>query len=109
LPLVEPLDDGSAETHEFPAEAIAAGARARLHKVESFEACEQSVDRGSRLFEQLGKTPRSGLTLLGELLEEVNGLCQRADLVRTNLCLANLCLSRQLVCLLIRILDRLSA
>jgi len=107
LTLVESLDDRGAEPHELPPEAVGAGLRSRLDEVERLEAAEQSVRRRARLVDQLGEPARSRLALLGELLQQEDGLREGADRVLPDLLLAlRQC---QLQNLLFRILDRLSA
>ena len=81
-----------------------------LDEVECLEAPEQAVDRRAGLVEQLRQATRRRLALLRQLFEEVYSLCQRADRVLANLCLADVCRLRcQLPTSLFRILDRVSA
>jgi hypothetical protein len=107
LALVQPLDHCRAEPHQLPAEPVGAGLRSRLDEVERLEATQQPVRRRARLVDQLRELPRRRLALLGKLLQQEDGLGERADRVLPDLLLAfREC---QLEDLLFRILDRLSA
>jgi len=107
LALVQPLDDRRAEPHQLPAEPVGTGLRSRLDEVERLEAAEQPVRRRAGLVDQLCEPPRRRLALLGQLLQQEDGLGECADRVLADLLLAfRQC---QLEDLLFRILDRLSA
>jgi hypothetical protein len=109
LALVEPLDDGSPEPHQLPAEAVRPGLRRGLDELERLEAAQQAVRGRARLFEKLGQAAWRRLALLGQLLEQVDGLRERANRVLANLVLAILNPLRRHLPPPVRILDRLSA